>query len=151
MSKTTVTMHRSGHRLELTSPVWFDFLEEFPEKTDLNVSITRARSARQNGTYWGLLGYLATQGPEFITSRWPHAQQLSDAIQLETGYVRQIKLAMGVLYSVPESKSFEEMSQAKFSAYFEAALTKLTEWCGYEPLPLYVAYLKHKHGELEAA
>jgi len=137
----TIQMQRRGDRLECTSPIWADMLDQFPQGIDLNVKITRARSVRQNATYWGLLGWVITNGPEWLSSQWPHADQLSDALQLETGYVRQIKLANGMVYGLPESKSFEEMPQAKFNAYFEAAQIKLAEWCGYDPLPIYLTVM----------
>lgn len=144
MAKTTLQMHRIGHRLEIVSPVWADLLEEFPEKVDLNVSITRSRSLRQNGTYWGLLAFCVEHGPERISNSWPTKDELSDALQLECGFVRQLKLANGLTYGVPASKNFEECSQDRFNKYFQAALVKLTEWCGFDPLPLYLQWMENR-------
>lgn len=146
MSKTKIQMQRRGHALHLTSPVWADILEAFPERCDLNVSITRARSIRQNGTYWGLLQFVIDHGPESISAKWPDKDQLSDALQLETGYVKQISLGSGLLYGVPEHKNFDDMAQEKFNRYFNAAMAKLIQWCNYDPLPLYKQYLADKHG-----
>ncbi len=141
MSKTTLQMQRRGDRLECMSPIWADVLAEFPQGVDLNVAITRARSVRQNGTYWGLLPWALENGPEWMQQRWLGKDELSDALQLEVGFVRQIKLASGLVYAVPKSKNFEECSQAVFNAYFEAADKKLTEWCGFDPLPLYLQHM----------
>jgi hypothetical protein len=146
----TIQMQRRGDRLECMSPIWADMLDQFPQGLDLNVKITHARSVRQNALYWGLLGWVITNGPEWLSEQWPHADQLSDALQLETGYVRQIKLANGMVYGLPESKSFEEMKQAKFNAYFEAAQIKLTEWCQYDPLPIYLAVMSERGGRKAA-
>lgn len=151
MAKTKIQMQRKGHRLEIMSPVWADLLEAFPEGCDLNVAITRARSVRQNGTYWGLLQFVIDHGPEYISAKWPDKDQLSDALQLETGFVRQISLGNGLMYGVPEHKNFDDMPQDKFNRYFEAALGKLIQWCNYDPLPLYKQYLAEKHGERIAA
>jgi len=148
MSKQTIQMQRRGQRLECTSPVWVDLLEAVPEGVDLNVSITRARSNRQNGTYWGALAWLITDGPERIGKTWLTKDELSDALQLEVGFVRQIRLANGLTYAVPKSKNFEECSQDTFNAYFEAAQRKLIEWCGYDPV---AAYLEHMAGRLRRA
>lgn len=146
MSNKTIVMQRTGDRLECTSPIWADMLDGTPEGVDLNVKITRARSVRQNATFWGLLGFVIDHGPEWIGQQWPQSDHLADALQLELGYVRQIKLANGLTYGLPESKSFEEMPQAKFNAFFEAAQVKLTEWCGYDPLPYYKQWMEERHG-----
>jgi hypothetical protein len=89
MSKTTIQMQRRGQRLECVSPVWADLLEEFPQGVDLNVAITRARSLRQNGTYFGTLAWLISDGPERFAKTWLTKDELSDALQLEVGFVRQ--------------------------------------------------------------
>lgn len=148
MSKTTVQMQRRGQRLECVSPVWADLLEEFPQGVDLNVAITRARSLRQNGTYWGCLAWLITDGPERIGKTWLTKEELSDALQLEVGFVRQIKLANGLTYAVPKSKNFEECSQETFNAYFDAAQEKLAEWCNFDVV---AAYLEHMADRRRAA
>lgn len=144
MSKTTIQMQRRGQRLECTSPVWADLLDEFPQGVDLNVSITRARSVRQNGTYWGALAWIIVNGPERISKTWLSKDELSDALQLEVGFVRQIKLANGLTYAVPRSKNFEECDQAKFNAYFDAAQRKLAEWCGYDVVAAYLASMAER-------
>jgi len=141
MSKTTIQMQRKGQRLECVSPVWADLLEEFPQNVDLNVAITRARSLRQNGTYWGTLAWLIADGPEWFAKTWLTKDELSDALQLEVGFVRQIKLANGLTYGVPKSKNFEECSQVVFNTYFEAAQLKLTEWCKFNPVTVYLQHM----------
>jgi hypothetical protein len=148
VGKTTITMQRRGQRLECTSPAWADLLDEFPQGVDLNVAVTRARSQRQNGTYWGALAWLITDGPERIGKTWLTKDELSDALQLEVGFVRQIKLANGLTYAVPRSKNFEECSQEVFNAYFDAAQVKLEEWCGYDAVS---AYLEHMASRRKAA
>lgn len=70
---TTVQMQRQGDRLECMSPIWAEMLDQFPHGVDLNVKITRARSVRQNATYWGLLGWVITNGPEWLSEQWPHS------------------------------------------------------------------------------
>lgn len=140
MSKQSIQMRRNGQRLECASPVWVDLLEAIPSGVDLNVTITRARSVKQNGTYWGVLAWLISDGPERFGETWLTKDELSDALQLEVGFVRQIKLANGLIYGVPRSKNFEECSQDVFNAYFDAAQRKLHEWCGWDAV---AAYLEH--------
>lgn len=144
MAKAKIQMRRKGDKLECFSPIWAELLSEFPECVDLNVSITRARSVRQNGTYWGLLNFVIDEGPEWISKKWPDKDQLSDALQIELGYVRQISLSNGLIYGVPEHKNFDDMAQEKFNKLFNATLVKITELCGYDPLPYYQQWLKDK-------
>lgn len=151
MSKTTIQMQRRGQRLECVSPAWADLLEEIPQGVDLNVAITRARSLKQNGTYWGTLAWLITDGPEQFGRTWLSKDELSDALQLEVGFVRQIRLANGLTYAVPKSKNFEECNQEKFNTYFDAAQRKLTQWCGYDPVAAYLDHMADRDTRKAAA
>lgn len=135
----TVNMERKGHTLQACREWDGEALESLPPGATLRVKITRARSVDQNSMYWGLLHRVVREGPEWMSKQWPTADHLSDALQLELGYVRQIRLPNGMVYGVPESKSFAEMSQTKFNAYFEAVLIKLNEWLGYEATKLLAA------------
>ncbi len=135
----TVNMLRKGHNLIPASEWDGEMLETMPEGVDLKAKITRSRSVDQNAMYWGLLSRAVKEGPEWMSNQWPDAEHLSDALQLELGYVRQIKLPNGMIYGVPQSKSFTEMSQTKFNAYFEQVLLKLREWLGFEPKELLAA------------
>jgi hypothetical protein len=136
---TTVNMRRIGHNLVAAAEWDGEALEALPENTDLKVKITRARSVDQNSMYWGLLRRVVREGPEWMSNQWPTADELSDALQLELGFVNQIKLPNGMVYGVPKSKSFENMSQTKFNTYFEAVLVKLNEWLGFEATTLLAA------------
>jgi hypothetical protein len=137
-----ITMQRRGDRLECTSPVWADLLSEVAQGVDLNVSITQARSVRQNASYWGVLKFVIDHGPEWIGEKWPDKDHLSDALQLELGYTRKILLKNDLIVNVPEHKNFEKMAQAKFNKYFEAVQRLLGEWCGFDVLENYMIWLE---------
>ena len=139
MSKTTVIMRRRGHAIHAIDQTEGEALEQFPEHCDLNVTITRARSLRQNNTYWGLLKWVVDNGPEWIGLTWPDKDHLSDALQIDLGYVRYVADFDGEVHAYPESKSFQEMPQDKFNRYFEAVQVKLIEMCGYDPLAIYLS------------
>jgi len=138
---TKLVLRRKGATLYAPSQDWADLMAELPEGVDLNVNATRARSLRQNGTYWGLLSFVLEHGPEWMSQQWPDKDHLSDALQLECGFVRQVKLGNGYIAGVPQSKSFDECPQELFNKYMEKSTAKLTEWCGYDPLPLYFAWM----------
>lgn len=139
MTKTTIIMRRKGHALHCASQCEGDMIETFPEGCDLNVAVSRARSLRQNNTYWGLLKWVIENGPEWIGKKWPDKDHLSDALQIDLGYVRYVAMVGGEVRAFPESKSFQEMPQDKFNAYFEAVQKRLIEMCKYDPLPLYLS------------
>jgi hypothetical protein len=94
-----------------------------------------------------LLAFVIEHGPEWIGKRWPTKDELSDAIQLQVGFVRQISLpglAPGVFYAVPASKSFAECSQERFNLFFTSAQGVLAGWCDFDPVPTYQAWLRDR-------
>jgi hypothetical protein len=137
-----LVMRREGTRLYCPSQDWQELLLELPERVDLNVTATRARSLPQLGTYWGLLGWVVLN-VEGVSDNW-----LSDFLQLETGFVRHIAVPQPksdpIYVRVPASKSFAECAQDRFNTYFEAALARLVKLCGYDPLPLYMDFMRQR-------
>ena len=139
-----LVLRRKGHALHAPDQEWGALMEELPEGVDLNVSASRARSIPQLGTSWGLLSWVC-QNAERVGDLYPTKDELSDALQLEVGFVRHIRirgLPPGQTYAVPASKSFAECSQERFNRYFSAALDALTKWCGYDPLPEYMEWMR---------
>jgi hypothetical protein len=140
-----LVMRRRGFTLECPDQGWADLLAELPEGIDLNVKATRARSIKQLGTYWGMLSFVVEHGPEWISKRWPTKDELSDALQLQVGFVRQIGLRglpEGITYAVPASKSFAECSQERFNQFFTSVQAVLSDWCGFDPVPTYQEWLR---------
>lgn len=144
MSK--LVLRRKGTSLYAPSQDWADLLVELPEHVDLNVTATKARSLPQLGTYWGLLTWVCANVEQ--AGPWPTKDELSDWLQLEAGFVRHIAIPQmkgdPIYYRVPASKSFAECPQERFNAYFEAAHGRLVKLCGYDPLPVYLDYLKQR-------
>lgn len=142
-----LVMQREKLHLICPSQAWADMLLELPERIDLNVNATRARSLPQLGTYFGLLKWVCDNVD--AARPWPSKDELSDFLQLEVGFVRQIAIPTphGPVYArVPASKSFTECSQEKFNAYMQKALDRLTELCGYDPLPSYFEWMALRGG-----
>lgn len=150
MSK--LVLRRKGTTLYAPSQDWADLLVELPEHVDLNVTATKARSLPQLGTYWGMLAWVCANVD--AAEPWPTKDELSDWLQLEVGFVRQIAVPTEhglIYYRVPASKSFAECPQERFNAHFELAHARLVKLCGYDPLPLYLEYLRAKGAERRAA
>lgn len=151
MSK--LVLRRKGATLYAPSQDWADLLAELPEHVDLNVTATKARSLPQLGTYWGVLTWVCANVE--AAEPWPTKDELSDWLQLEVGFVRHIAIPQPkgdlIYVRVPASKSFAECPQERFNTYFEAAHARLVKLCGYDPLPLYLEYLRAKGAERRAA
>ncbi|MDC9825639.1 hypothetical protein PRN20_18045 [Devosia sp. ZB163] len=148
---TKLVLRRKGATLYAPSPDWADIMADLPEHADLNVTATKARSLSQLGTYWGLLAWVCANVE--AADPWPTKDELSDWLQLEVGFVRQIAIPTEhglIYYRVPASKSFAECPQERFTAFFDAALARLVKLCGYDPLPLYMEHMRAK-GERRAA
>lgn len=146
-----IVLRREGSRLVPPSADWADLLMELPEGVDLNCAITRARSVPQLGTYWGCLPFALHHGPEWMSAQWMSKDELSDALQIEVGFVNQIKLANGSIIGVPKSKSFAECPQSTFNDYFNKAQIKLAEWCGFDVVEAYIDEMKARGRRRRAA
>lgn len=146
---TKLVMRREGTRLTCPTNDWAEMLIQLPENVDLNVSATRARSIPQLGTYWASLAFALQHGPEWVAKQWLTKDELSDALQLEVGFVNQIKLGNGMLYAVPKSKSFSECPQEVFNAYFSAASDQLARWCDFDVVRAYLDHMR-MHGRRAA-
>jgi len=133
MSKIAIPMRRVGHRLELTSWVWVDMLEEHPEGADLNITITRARSVRQNGYYWKGLSIAQENLSDALTLKYPTKHKLHEAILMALGYVSTVWAFDGTPTISPDSTAFKNMTVKEFNTYFERARPVLSEWLGYDP------------------
>lgn len=143
MSK--LVLRRKGSALHAPSQDWADLMEELPEGVDLNVTATRARSLSQLGLYWGVVSFALHHAPETFDGMWADKDALSDFLQVEVGFVRHVAFPQGdgmpIYARFPASKSFSECDQTRFNAFFEKAMTKLSERWGFDVL---TAYLDHK-------
>lgn len=143
---TKLVLRRKGATLYAPSQDWADLMEELPEHVDLNVVATRARSLSQLGTYFGVLTWVCANVE--AAEPWPTKDELSDWLQLEVGFVRHIAIPIPkgepIYYRVPASKSFAECSADRFTKFFDAAATRLTALCGFDPVEAYIAHQKQR-------
>ena len=88
------------------------------------------RSNPQLNTYW-----LALDRVVKATGHWPTKEHLSDELKKVCGYFSwSMDLETGEMSKVPDSISFGAMGQTDFRTYFDAAMAKLAEAIGYDPL-----------------
>jgi len=142
---TKLVLRRKGATLYAPSQDWADLMAELPEGVDLNVTATKARSLSQLGTYWGALTWVCANVE--AAAPWPTKDELSDWLQLEVGFVRQIAIPTKhgpIYYRVPASKSFAECPQERFTQFFDLVATRLTELCGFDPIEAYIQHQKQR-------
>lgn len=127
---TKLQMELRNGRLQPVSMYDAERMEDYPEGTLFNLTNTGKRSNPHHNLYWTTLRRVAK-----ATGKWPTEHHLHDELKIACGYVR-IKLSAlnGELVNIPDSISFDKMSQQEFQRYFELAMAKLAEGIGYDPI-----------------
>ena len=88
------------------------------------------RSDPHHKLYWAILGRVVKQ-----TGSWASSTHLHDDLKMLCGFYRSvINQASGDVYYVPDSIAYRKMDQRAFSDYFEAAMLKLAETIGFDPM-----------------
>jgi len=135
MSKRLGTLHKlqvqlSNGRLVPVSQYDAERMDDYAQGSLFNLSPTKQRSNPQHNLYWSTLRRVAK-----ATGKWPTEHHLHDELKIACGYVR-IKLSAlnGELVNIPDSISFDKMTQPEFQQYFDMAMAKLAEGIGYDPL-----------------
>ena len=107
-------------------------LEDYAQNTVFEVKPTKSRSNAHHNKYWAILRRVVK-----ATGKWPTEYHLHDELKLACGYVTSYFSALdGSFIRLPDSISFAEMNQTEFNKYFEAAMAKLAEGTGIDPLEL---------------
>jgi hypothetical protein len=120
---------RDGQLLPVTQ---YDgqMLEDLPDGQLFNISPASKRSDPHHKLYWAVLGNVVK-----ATGKWATAGHLHDDLKMMAGYYRTVANGVtGGLYYVPDSTAYQRMDQAEFAAYFDAAMKRLSEAVGFDPL-----------------
>ena len=130
MAKLNLQVQLSNGRLVPVSQYDAERMEDYAQGALFNLSPTKQRSNPQHNMYWAVLRRVAK-----ATGKWPTEHHLHDELKIACGYVR-IKLSAlnGELVNIPDSISFEKMTQQEFQQYFDMAMEKLAAGIGYDPL-----------------
>lgn len=99
-------------------------LASFPEGMLFDLVARGKRSNPHNGKYWVILSRICE-----ATGLWPTREHMHKAIKYKLGYTEVIYGPDGApLCVIPDSTSFEKMSQAEFNTFYERAM----EWMARE-------------------
>lgn len=98
------------------------------QEFDLKPRARRSRPLLR--TYWKTLG-----GVIEATGMYPTKKKLHKELKRDLGYVDTVRGLDGVEHEVVESVAFDAMkTDAEFRPYFDAAIARLSEVCGYDVL-----------------
>ena len=106
-----------------------EMLNEAPDKTEYNLTATTRRSNRQNRMYWAILTNVVR-----ATDRWPTAAHLHEDLLRACGFVDLRHDLDGKPYVATDSTRFEAMKADEFAAYFDAAMPRLADAVGFDPM-----------------
>lgn len=124
-----ITLRRTDRGLEPKSRMASDLLEKYPLHADVEVTIKRRRSHPQLRLYWVMLHKVVE-----ATDSFPSAEKLHDALKFDLGFVTPMKLLDGRIAYVPDSAAMNGMDADEFRRFFDKAVARLAEVCGFDPL-----------------
>lgn len=116
MQRATVLMQRKGGALWAAEPKAGGVLSKIPQGSTVTVRVIRSRSARQNAMYWRVLERVVE-----ATERWRTPEELHVVIKIALGLVDIVHLIDGRRVLVPQSTSFEAMTQDEAQTFYDSA------------------------------
>lgn len=107
-------------------------IEERAEGQVFRLEPTKHRSPPQHKMYWQILKRTVE-----ATGKWPDSEHLHHDLKMLLGYHKAtLNLLTGEVYYTADSIAYQKMDQTQFNAYLEAALAKLAEVLGHDPMEL---------------
>lgn len=106
-----------------------DLLSAYALNSDVEVTIRKKRSLPQLKRYWVMLHKVVE-----ATDAFPSAEKLHDALKFDLGFVTPMKLLDGRIAYVPDSAAMNGMDSDEFRRFFDKAVARLAEVCGFDPL-----------------
>lgn len=122
MTAQTVLMWRIGGGLYAADHRACDFIDRIAEGEEVAVRLMKGRAVPRNAFYWRVLDRIVkTIGP------WKDAYDLHDALKVAAGHTKAVQLLDGRHIRVPDSVSFDRMSQQDAAAYYDAAFRLISQ------------------------
>ena len=131
--KPAIILRKQGNKLAPVSAFDDEELSAFPQDQEFRLTPIARRSAPLQRTYWKMLAEAVKD--EKLGDTFPTHEHLHEALKYELGYVRVIYDTRGKPHVSPDSTSFKAMkTDAEFRPYFDAAVKRLAEVTGADPL-----------------
>lgn len=127
--KQPLVLRRTDRGLEPRSRLAAELLQKYPMHSDVEVTIKRRRSHPQLRLYWVMLHKVVE-----ATDAFPSAEKLHDALKYDLGFVTPVRLLDGRTVYMPDSAAMNGMDADEFRRFFDKAVARLAEVCGFDPL-----------------
>lgn len=124
-----IILRRTARGLEPPTAGDAEMLDRYGLGQDVEVTIKARRSLPQLRLYWAMLSRVIE-----ATGAYPSADHLHSALKQTLGYTTPIKTLDGELLYWPDSVAFAKMDAMEFKAFFDAAVAKIAEKWGFDPL-----------------
>jgi hypothetical protein len=108
-----------------------DAFAAIKEGAMVELTIKQRRSLPQLQAYWSMLSRVVE-----ATDAFPSAEHLHEALKMDLGYFRPMKLLSGEIVFVPDSVAFNKMTAPAFREYFAKAEKLIAEKFGIDPQEL---------------
>jgi hypothetical protein len=117
MKSSTILMRRIGGGLWPADDKAAAIVRRLRPNTHVAVRVLRHRTPEQAALYWRVL-----EGVIMATGKWKTAEELHAALKVAAGRVDIVLLIDGRKVLVPQSTSFDQMTQDEAQAFYDAAL-----------------------------
>lgn len=118
---------RKGSRLEPADFVAEEWLEQFPEGTEISITARRSRSSKNHKHFFAVLHY-AFKHLEAYQSE----DDLLDAIKIACGHTRPVMKQDGEVIWLPKSIDWDNMGEEEFKRFKNRAIYVLDQLCGFD-------------------
>ena len=109
-------------------------LERFAVGTEFRASSLTKRSLPQHRTYWKALSHTVE-----ATGRWATPEHLHEGLEDHLPLCAMINRMDRKPKKIIDSTAFDAMKQEDFQRYFDAAMARIAEATGFDPLGWLVA------------
>lgn len=109
----------------------------YADGTEFDLKPRARRSNPQNRLYWQTLANMIEATS--LKDKWPTSSHLHDALLRDLGYIHVAFDLDGKPYLERDSTAFDAMEPDAFRAYFDAAMARLSELTGTDPLQAHEA------------
>jgi hypothetical protein len=133
MSKPGVIVRKSkAGSLSPVSAFDAETLDAFIPNTEFDLKPRTRRSLPQQRLYWAMLANMIDA--TWLSEKWPTTSHLHEALLRDLGYVRVTFDLDGKPHLTRDSTAFDAMPADAFREYFDAAMKRLAELTGVDPL-----------------
>jgi len=98
---------------------------------EFDLVLRSKRSEPHHKLYWSILGRACK-----ATGKWPNSDKLHRELKMACGYFQTVVSEFGGIYYFPDTIAMNKMNQQEFNEFFEAAMAKLSEAIGVDPMEL---------------